>query len=54
MLRVTTVVAMLAVSVAQPPAAHAQRAPATQPVIGVAIDPTGAVLPNAEVVLTTG
>ncbi len=53
MLRVTTLVAMLAVFVAQPPAAEAQRAPTTQPVTGVAIDPTGAVLPNAEVVLTT-
>src|SRR5262249_26669494 len=53
MLRVTAVVAMLAVFVAQPLAAHAHRAPTTQPVTRVAIDPTGAVLPNAEVVLTT-
>jgi len=53
MLRVTTAVAMLAVFVAQPPAAQAQRAPTTHPVTGVAIDPTGAVLANAEVVLTT-
>jgi hypothetical protein len=53
MLRVTTAVAMLAVFVAQTRPAEAQRAPATQPVTGVAIDPTGAVLPNGEVVLTT-
>ena len=53
MLRVTTAVAMLAVFVAQPRPAQAQRAPTTQAVTGVAIDPTGAVLPNAEAVLTT-
>ena len=54
MLPVTRVVAMLVVFVAQPPAAQAQRAPTTtQTVTGVAIDPTGAILPNAEVVLTT-
>ena len=45
-------VATLGVVLAMAPAAHAQRA-TTQPVTGVAIDTTGAVLQNAAVVLTT-
>ena len=49
---VTGLVATLAIVLAAAPAAHAQRA-TTQPVTGVAIDTTGAVLPNADVVLTT-
>jgi len=45
-------VATLGIVLAVASAAHAQRA-TTQPVTGVAIDATGAVLPNADVVLTT-
>ena len=50
-------VAALGIVLALPPAARAQRAmtqpAATQTVTGVAIDTTGAVLPNADVVLAT-
>jgi carboxypeptidase family protein/TonB-dependent receptor-like protein len=42
----------LLVLIALPTSAHAQRSATTQPVTGVAIDTTGAVLPNADVVLT--
>jgi carboxypeptidase family protein len=49
---VTGMVAALAILSVLPSAARAQRA-TSQPVTGVAIDTTGAVLPNADVVLTT-
>lgn len=49
---ITGIVAALAILLALPSAARAQRA-TSQPVTGVAIDTTGAVLPNADVVLTT-
>ena len=49
---VTGLVVTLGIVLAVAPAARAQRA-TTQAVTGVAIDTTGAVLPNADVVLTT-
>src|SRR5262245_5322922 len=53
MRRLMSLFATLGVLLSMPGAAQAQRTATTQPVTGVAIDTTGAVLPNADVVLTT-
>jgi len=45
---VISLAAAFVMLVALPSAAHAERASTTHPVTGVAIDTTGAVLPNAE------
>jgi len=53
MRRLMSLFATLGVLLSMPGAAQAQRTATTQPITGVAIDTTGAVLPNADVVLTT-